>query len=356
MKHAWSQLKQPLKIGVAAALATVTYQLLHLQHGYWAVISAVIVMQSNLGRSISAAVNRLLGTAVGALVGTAVLWLAGTNLFAVFFAVTLTIWICSMNPLRDGQRLAGVTAVIVMLVRDESVWRGGVARFTDVALGIVIALAVSVLWPSRARHELRASLAASFQDLDSLFALVIACLSADCRTEEIERGKTRVRENSHRNLELVRDIEREPGQGDALLAGLFHSSERIREHTVGVDHSARGMLQDSFYHQLEEPLNGLYAAARQAFAVVIADLRDQSCPPIPPLRDRSLELESRFAGLRQARVTVPFSAEEMMRFFSLLYRSRQLTEELSRSMEFANALDHAIRKADNNSQAAAGRL
>jgi hypothetical protein len=151
----------------------------------------------------------------------------------------------------------------------------------------------------------------------------------------------------------VRDIEREPGQGEA---GLFHSSEHIREHTFGMDHSARGMLRDSFYHQLDEPLNGLYAAARQAFAVVTADLRDQPCPPMPPLRDRSLELEGRFADLRQARVTVPFSAEELTRFFSLLYRSGQLTEELSRSVEFANALDHASRTADNNSQAAAGHL
>src|SRR5882724_3143413 len=80
--RAWTQ--QPLKTGVAAALATVTFQLLHLPHGYWAVISAVIVMQSNLGRSISAGVNRLLGTAVGALVGTAVLWLAGTHVCGLF--------------------------------------------------------------------------------------------------------------------------------------------------------------------------------------------------------------------------------------------------------------------------------
>jgi len=32
-----------------------------------------------------------------------------------------------------------------MLIRDESVWRSGVARFIDVALGIIIALAVSIL-------------------------------------------------------------------------------------------------------------------------------------------------------------------------------------------------------------------
>jgi uncharacterized membrane protein YccC len=353
---AWAQLKQPLKTGVAAAFATVTYQLLHLSHGYWAVISAIIVMQSNLGRSISAGLNRLLGTAVGALVGTAVLRLAGTHLIAVFLAVTLTMWICSLTPLRESQRLAGVTAIIVMLVHDESVWHAGIFRFIDVALGIVIALAVSVLWPSRARHDLRASLATSLQDLDSLFALVAACLSRDCRTDAIEQGKARVRANSQRNLELARDIEREPGQGDTLLTGLFYSSERIREHIFGIDHSARGMLDDSVYHQLDEPLSVLYAAARQTFAVLVADLRDQPRPPVPPLGERLQELEDRFSDLRRARVMVPFSAEELMRLFSLLYRSRQLTDELGRSVEFANALDHAIAIKEESSQAAAGHI
>ena len=63
--------------------------------------------------------------------------------------------------------------------------------------------------------------------------------------------------------------------------------------------------------------------------------------------------KSRFADLRQARVTAPFSADELMRFFSLLYRSGQLTEELSRSVEFANALHHASRTPDNNFHATA---
>jgi uncharacterized membrane protein YgaE (UPF0421/DUF939 family) len=71
-----------------------------------------------------------------------------------------------------------------------------VARFTEVSLGIAVALTVSILWPARARNALRASLAASFEDLDSLFALVIACLSGESQTEAIEQGRDRVRENS----------------------------------------------------------------------------------------------------------------------------------------------------------------
>jgi uncharacterized membrane protein YccC len=340
---ALQQLKQPLKTGVAAAIATVTYQTLHLSHGYWAVISAVIVMQSNLGRSIGAGISRLLGTAVGALVGTAVLWLMGSHLLAVFIAVTLTISICNITPLRESQRLAGVTAVIVMLVREESVWRAGVARFNDVALGIVIALLVSLAWPSRARNDLRRSLAASFRDLDALFGLVVGCLAGECNVSAIEEGKGRVKDNSQRNLALARDIEREPGHGDRLLEGLFHSSERIREHTFGMDYSARSMARDSFYHQLDDALNGLFLAARQAFALVAAELRDEPPPAAEPLRDRVQELENRFADLRRAGATIPFSTDEVARFYSLFYRVRQLADELARSVEFANALDHSVR-------------
>ena len=338
-----SQFKQPLKTGVAAAVSMVAYQALHLSHGYWAVISAVIVMQSNLGRSIGAGVTRLLGTAIGALVATAVLWLGGAHLLTLFVAVTLTMWICSVTPLRESQRLAGVTAAIVMLVRGQSVWRAGAARFFDVALGIVIALAVSLAWPSRARNDLRTSLAATFHDLDSLLALVVACLGQDCDTPAIERGKAQARENSQRNLELAADVEREPGQGDRLLAGLFETSERIREHIFGIDHSARSMARDTLYHQLHEPLQGLFAAAHQAFAVIVAELRDESLPPAPPLRDRVQELENGFADLRRAGAAIPFPTEEVIRFYSLFYRSRQLADELSRSLEFANALDHSMR-------------
>jgi uncharacterized membrane protein YccC len=339
----YAQLKQPLKTGVAAAVATIIYQVFHLSHGYWAVISAIIVMQSNLGRAIAAGGSRLIGTAVGAVVGTIVLWLAGLHVLSVFVAVTVTMWICSPAPLRESQRLAAVTAVIVMLVKEESVWRAGSARFADVALGIVVALAVSVAWPSRARTDLRSSLASSLRDLDSLFSLVIACLGKDCDTPAIEKGKAKVRENSERNLQLARDIEREPGHGDHLLIELLQSSERIREHIFGIDYSARTMARDAFYHQLEEPLRSLFRAVQQNFSLVIAELRDEPRPSAEPLPDSLQELENRFAELRTAGATRPHPTEELMRFYSMFYRSRQLVDELMRCLEFANALDHRSR-------------
>src|SRR5262249_34877727 len=162
------------------------------------------------------------------------------------------------------------------------------------------------------------------RDLDALFALVAACLGKDCDTPAIERGKALVRDNSQRNLELLRDVEREPGHGDQLLAGLFQSSERIREHIFGIDYSSRSMARDSFYHQLDEPLSALFHAVRYTFVFIIAELRDEPRPPASLLLESLQELENRFAELRAAGATRPFLTDELMRFYSLFYRSRQL--------------------------------
>jgi uncharacterized membrane protein YccC len=49
---------------------------------------------------------------------------------------------------RTAYRYAGISLAIVMLIaHSESVWVVAVHRFIEVSIGIVVALAVTVLWP-----------------------------------------------------------------------------------------------------------------------------------------------------------------------------------------------------------------
>ncbi len=59
--------RHPWSAAVVAAYALAT--LLRLPQGYWAVFTAVIIVQSSLGATITASIERLMGTAVGAAVG-----------------------------------------------------------------------------------------------------------------------------------------------------------------------------------------------------------------------------------------------------------------------------------------------
>jgi uncharacterized membrane protein YccC len=333
-----SDVKQALKTGLAAAVALIAYRALHLRHGYWAVISAIIVMQSNLGRSITAGADRLIGTAIGAAVGALVFRLAGHDFIALLVAVTLTVWLCAVTGLRESQRLAGVTVAIVMLIPEESAFRAGVDRFVDVALGIVVALLISVVWPSRAHHDLRESLAETFSELRALFALVAECVEGDCEASRIEPAKAKAAERARRNLRLLADAEREPGGGDAVLEDVQQSANRIRDHIWGIHYSARAMAGDSAHRILAQPMREMFAAVNDAFGVVAARLHEREPQAAPPLQAALRELEQQFESARQAGVFRAYNSDELLRFYSFFYRLQQMTGELARSLEATGAL------------------
>src|ERR1700675_418799 len=61
-----SELRLAARTTIAALLAFGIADLLHMAQIYWAVLTAVIVMQANLGGSIKATFDRLAGTVGGA--------------------------------------------------------------------------------------------------------------------------------------------------------------------------------------------------------------------------------------------------------------------------------------------------
>ena len=55
--------------GIAGVVSLYAARVLGLPQGYWAAISAFIVLQSDIAGTLSAARNRLIGTAIGAVIG-----------------------------------------------------------------------------------------------------------------------------------------------------------------------------------------------------------------------------------------------------------------------------------------------
>ena len=60
-------IKQAVKTAAAATISLYASRFLKLPEGYWAAISAIIVLQSNLEATFRTSVNRLAGTAIGSL-------------------------------------------------------------------------------------------------------------------------------------------------------------------------------------------------------------------------------------------------------------------------------------------------
>jgi uncharacterized membrane protein YgaE (UPF0421/DUF939 family) len=145
------QLKHALKTGLAAVLAYYLAHFLRLPESYWAAISAIIVMYSDVSRTISASGHRLLGTAIGVCIGGVFAALFGEKLWAFGIAVTITVLVCGLLGFEDAARMAGVAVAIVTLTSHPGhPWIAPLHRFLEVSFGIVIGVLVStLLWPNR---------------------------------------------------------------------------------------------------------------------------------------------------------------------------------------------------------------
>ena len=144
------------KTALAAALCWWLATRFGLHDGYWGAISAIIVLQSNFGSTITASRDRLLGTLIGALLGFS-FSLFGALPWNYLLAVVAAVTVCGLLGFRSSSRLAGVTITIVMLVpQTGSHWTVALDRVGEVVLGIIVALAVSTfIFPDRARLRLR---------------------------------------------------------------------------------------------------------------------------------------------------------------------------------------------------------
>jgi uncharacterized membrane protein YccC len=166
------ELRLAVRVTSAAVLAFAIAKLLGFAHGYWAVITAIIVMQTSVGGSLKAAVDRLLGTMAGALYGAAVALLVphGTTAELATAMVAAILPLALLAAVKPGFKVAPVTAFIVLVPLS------GVAappltyaleRILEISIGSVVGLATALLvLPARAHHNL-ARLAAKAADLNA---------------------------------------------------------------------------------------------------------------------------------------------------------------------------------------------
>src|SRR5258708_10230179 len=145
--HHAELVKQAAKTAVAAMASLYASRFLKLPEGYWAVISAIIVMQSDLAATLKTSVNRLAGTAIGAVVGGICATLFGIHIWSLGIAVMAAILICALLDRWESYRFAGVTVAIIMLAsHNVSHWTVAWHRFAELSLCIVIALAIELAW------------------------------------------------------------------------------------------------------------------------------------------------------------------------------------------------------------------
>lgn len=156
--------RHAIKTAIAAVVAILVYQYFHLPHGYWSVITALIVMQSNidtgsLEMTLRVASQRLVGTVIGAALGLAIVFFFNINQWQLIVITFVLISVFAyVTRYYDGFKLAGVTALIILLLsnHDSITHSYAFMRVVEILLGVVIAVIVTIcIWPYQISDHLK---------------------------------------------------------------------------------------------------------------------------------------------------------------------------------------------------------
>ena len=323
------------KTALAAALCWWLALRFGWRDGYWGSISAIIVLQSNVGATVSASRERLLGTLIGAALGFAFSFL-GVLPWNFILAVLTAIIVCGLLGLRNSARLAGVTIAIIMLVhKDGPRWLLAADRVGEVILGIVVALAITTLvFPDRARIHLRDGLAQEFLVLGNFFETVLAGfrgIPADNLTELREDVRTRMRANN----QLLEAARNEPSAGAGQSEGLEMLSQfgrAILDALQALQLSVEGSDEDWYALQLEPELGKLALDIRTGFHHVAGCIHKWRFD-VPPsginLEEDISNLEKRMDAVRHT--GLEFSQAEILRAYSVQLHLKQIARLLRAS-------------------------
>jgi uncharacterized membrane protein YccC len=148
MAHSPQLLLRALRILTACGLAELAAWALHLQESYWALITAVVVMQPGFADTIVASRNRVLGTVIGAGAGLIVL--------AVTRQGSPPLWLfwCALAPLAvltaawPSLRMSCVTLIVVVLIPTSGApFLRAYDRIFAIILGTLASILVATVFP-----------------------------------------------------------------------------------------------------------------------------------------------------------------------------------------------------------------
>lgn len=328
-----AHVRHGIKTGLACVAAYGAAQALGLQFGYWAALSAVIVMQLSVADSVRMCWYRLSGTAIGALIGVAAILAFPHTQAMTYLALFLAVAFCAYMTRYDPRyRMAAITTCIVVLAslgqQDRLFF--GLERVLEIAIGVGCAFLASVLlWPQRAGQELQQRLRGQFTRGAELYGLILDAflnrqsgLAPDL-LDAFDASVAANRDILHKVLRHERLLYRHDTRALGLKVDTLDSCAR---HLRAMLHSLNDSQGQGYDILMEPELRALATTTQEAMRAV-----GQGAALHPEALEAALDgAEARLGELRELGATRRFHLHKLMQFFSFFHCLRFLGRDLLR--------------------------
>jgi uncharacterized membrane protein YccC len=334
-----AELRLCVRMTTAAVLSLAVSHLLDLPIALWTVLTAVILTQMSVGRSLKATTDYLLGTLGGAIYAGAVGTLVpheseAALLVALAIAVAPAALFVAVNP-----RFSAATFTAVMVFLAPGITHAGpiasaAERVFEVAIGGIVGLLVSLtVLPARA-HDLAIEAAANMLELMArLLAELFGGFTRnldhaalrdmqDRITAALARLDAAVVEAKH---ERMTRLAAEPDQ-----APLLRTLMRLRHDLVMIGRAAATPLPEPFRSRLAPWLARISDAATDYFNASAGALLTRRDPASVDAVEAALDgYAVEFAAMRREGLTRSLSDEAAERIFALGFALDQLERNVN---------------------------
>jgi uncharacterized membrane protein YccC len=137
-----------------------------VQHGFWVVLGAMVVMGSSALATGTKVVRAVTGTAIGVIVGASLIAIVGVEPPVLWMLLPIAVFGAAYIPrvasFAAGQATFTMAVLIILNLIAPTGWRLGVLRIEDITAGAAVAMVASLLlWPRGATAAVHATVDAA---------------------------------------------------------------------------------------------------------------------------------------------------------------------------------------------------
>ncbi|MBD2747905.1 FUSC family protein [Microvirga sp. BT688] len=334
-----AELRLALRVTIAGVLAYAVTRFFDMPQGYWAVITAVVVMQASVGGSLKAAVERFSGTLAGAVYGAAIAAFIphdtavtlGISIIVALFPLAL------LAAVKPAFRVAPITSLIMLLPPTGQAigpLASAIDRVLEITLGNVVGVLVAVfVLPARA-HTLMTEAAAKVVSLNAdLVSVFIDELTAGAAGRSaLQKIHPQIRSALKKAEAAAEEAARErrthlteAPDPEPLIRTLY----RVRHYLVMIGRAASSPLPAPVLDRLRPSLTMLHRATRALLLNLADALRHHTKPPDAEAFRGALDAFTRDAdALRTDAIIRELPAQAFGQVFALGFAFEQFQKNL----------------------------
>jgi len=331
-----------LRVTLAALLTFAAGRILGVPVILWAVLTSVLLTQMSVGKSVKATIDYFVGTLGGAIyAGTLSAFIPQTTDAGLLAALAASLaplaLLSAVSPRYAAAPSTGLIVVIAPTLTHATPLVSAIDRVEEVALGAVVALAVSLLvLPGRAREMARLSAAAMLETIADALPTVFAGFMSPLDREEVRDLHRRVGtayakfdaaglEAGHERVSFITDDRPTEPEFERLRVALL----RLRHDLIMTGRAAAEPLPEPVAQRLQALLAKLAKVIEGQLRACSTLLRTRSAAPKEGGRESAFDAFGReILAFRGEGLLRPMPEETVQNIFALAFALEQWRMDL----------------------------